>query len=111
MKEHESLKSQLEDQPHCQQDHVAAKPVPAPLTFLKAVSGTESALPTILPEPAKPLAVSIPEFCRLTSLGPTTAWKHVRLGKLAVIRVGRRTLVSMASIEAFLSDAGDGIAR
>lgn len=50
----------------------------------------------------KPLAVTVEEFCQITSLGRTTAFQLIREGRLEVRRVRRRTLVLMCSIEALL---------
>ena len=57
-----------------------------------------------------PLAVSITEFCRLTSLGRTTAFALVRDNKIEVRRICGRTLVLMRSVERLLEikrDDGD----
>jgi hypothetical protein len=49
-----------------------------------------------------PIAVSIKEFCRLTSLGRTSAFKLASEGRIEVRRVSGRTLVLMRSIESLL---------
>ena len=56
----------------------------------------------------KPLAVSVDEFCRLTSIGRTTAFALIRDKRLEVRRIGGRTLVLMRSIEALL-ELNDGL--
>lgn len=58
----------------------------------------------------RPLAVSIKEFCRLTSLCRTSAWALARDRKIEVVHVGSRALVLMRSIDALLqlSASGEG---
>lgn len=57
----------------------------------------------------KPLAVSVEEFCRITSLGRTNCFQLIRDKKLEVRRIGSRTLVLLSSIEALLQlDPADG---
>ena len=51
---------------------------------------------------SKPIAISVEEFCRLSSLGRTSAFKLLRDGLLERRRVGGRTLVLMRSVEALL---------
>lgn len=50
----------------------------------------------------RPLAVSIADCQRLTSLGRTSVFAMINTKQLAVVRVGRRTLVLMHSIETLL---------
>ena len=47
-----------------------------------------------------PLAVSVKQFCSLTSLGRTTAFKLISEGKLQTLAIGGRTLILWRSIEA-----------
>jgi len=54
------------------------------------------------------LAYSVPEAARLLGLAPRTAWQLVARGAWPVVRVGRRTLVRRADLEAFLAA---GVAR
>ena len=49
-----------------------------------------------------PLTVTIAQTRELTSLGTTTIYKLINEGKLRTIKVGRRTLVDMASIRELL---------
>lgn len=58
----------------------------------------------------KPLAISIKQFCQLTSLGRTSAFKLILEKKLETLAVGRRTLVLWRSVEALLGldSEGDG---
>lgn len=50
----------------------------------------------------RPLAVTIKEFCRLVSLGRTTAFALARDRKIEVRHVAGRTLVLTRSIDALL---------
>lgn len=52
------------------------------------------------------LAYSIAEACRATSLGRTSIYAHIKSNRLSVVRIGGRTLIPAAELEAFL--AGDG---
>lgn len=49
------------------------------------------------------LSVGIPEFCRLTGLGRTTAFYLIRSGAVESVRVGRRRLIKFDSIQALLN--------
>lgn len=50
----------------------------------------------------RPLAVSIKEFCRITSLCRTSAWSLARENKIEVRHVGSRVLVLTRSIDTLL---------
>jgi hypothetical protein len=50
----------------------------------------------------KPLAVSIREFCRITSLGRTSCFQLIRENKIEARRVLGRTLILTRSVEALL---------
>ena len=39
------------------------------------------------------LAYRVDEFCDALAIGQTTAFKYIALGKIPVIKVGRRTLI------------------
>jgi len=58
------------------------------------------------PAAPKPLTVRIPEAARITGLGRTKLYELIASGDLAVIKIGRATLVTMASIEALLERCG-----
>lgn len=51
----------------------------------------------------KPIAISVAEFCRISSLGKTTAFALMREGKLASTRVRGRTLVLFDSATALIT--------
>lgn len=53
----------------------------------------------------KPLTLTVNSFCELTSLGRTTAYKMLNEGRLRSFSVGRRRLITMESVEAFLAQA------
>ena len=55
--------------------------------------------------PARPLALSIDDCCGLIGVRRTTLYKLVGEGKLRKIKVGRRSLITMDSIEALIRDA------
>lgn len=50
----------------------------------------------------RPIAVSMKEFCRLSSLGKTTAWALAREKKIEVRHVGGRAVVLTRSIDTLL---------
>jgi excisionase family DNA binding protein len=50
----------------------------------------------------EPLAVDLREAARLTSLSVRTLRRYVRIGRLRVVRVGRRILVPIDSLKALL---------
>lgn len=45
------------------------------------------------------LAVSVPEAARLTSLSRGTIRNYARIGRIKVIKVGRRTIVPIATLQ------------
>jgi excisionase family DNA binding protein len=53
---------------------------------------------------ATPLAVTVPQACRLSGYGPTTIWALVRDGRLRAVRVDgiRRTLIDYGSLARLL---------
>jgi excisionase family DNA binding protein len=53
--------------------------------------------------PLKPLSVPVRTAANLLGVGTTTTWNLISTGKLSVIRIGRRTLVTMASLEALVA--------
>ena len=53
----------------------------------------------------KPIAVSIPEACRISGLGRTSIYELIREGGLASLTLKSRRLVLVASLEALLSAA------
>ncbi len=51
------------------------------------------------------LAVDIREAARLTSLSPHTIRNYIRKGRIRAVRVGRRILVPVSSLEHLLREA------
>lgn len=49
-----------------------------------------------------PLAYSIAEACRVSSLGRTSMFAAIARGDLQVTRIGRRTLVQAESLQRFV---------
>jgi len=58
----------------------------------------------MMTDDAIPLAVTVPQACRLSGYGPTTIWALVRDGRLRAVRVPgiRRTLVAYDSLRDLL---------
>lgn len=52
------------------------------------------------------LGYSIREACRASSLGRTTLYKNIAEGRLTAIKIGGRTLIPAAALEAFLMGGG-----
>ncbi|WP_084673658.1 helix-turn-helix domain-containing protein [Sphingomonas sp. MM-1] len=53
----------------------------------------------LFPQSEAPLlGYSIKEACRVSSLGRTTIYSHISSGRLKVTRLGRRTIISAASL-------------
>lgn len=62
-----------------------------------------SVAPTVAaPMMPKPLALRIPEVQRMTGLGRTKLYALIADGELATIKIGRATLIPLASLEALL---------
>jgi hypothetical protein len=49
-----------------------------------------------------PLAVTFPTAKRISGLGLTTLWKLGKERRIELVRVGRRTLITMRSLEMLL---------
>ena len=45
---------------------------------------------------------SLAEVCGRTRLGRTTIYSEINLGRLKIVKVGRRTLVTQAALKAWL---------
>jgi excisionase family DNA binding protein len=54
--------------------------------------------------PLKPLAVSVPTAATLLGVGTTTVWNLIATGRIEVIRIGRRTLPTMSSLERLVAE-------
>jgi excisionase family DNA binding protein len=55
----------------------------------------------------EPLAVDVREAGRLTSLSPRTIRRFIKLGRLRAVRVGRRIVVPLASLNDLLKHPSD----
>jgi excisionase family DNA binding protein len=54
------------------------------------------------PEEKSKLALSVPEVATVLGLHPNTVWALIRRGELASVRAGRRVLIPLVALEAFL---------
>lgn len=54
----------------------------------------------------QPLAYSIDDACRVSSLGRTRLYQLINEGKLQVRKIGKRTLVPAASLRALIDGEG-----
>jgi hypothetical protein len=50
-----------------------------------------------------PLAITFPTAKKISGLGLTTLWKLAKEGRIELVRVGRRTLITYASLRALLT--------
>jgi hypothetical protein len=57
----------------------------------------------IAPSGVKPLTVTVDTVRKVSGLGNTTVWKLIRERKLETVHVGRRTLVTVGSLERLLT--------
>lgn len=62
------------------------------------------------PERTEKIALSVPQVAAALSIGDSQAWKLVNSGILPSFRIGRRVLVSKASLEAWVAQAERGAA-
>ena len=53
-------------------------------------------------DPLQPLAYSVAEACRVTSIGRTRIYALINEGKLEVRKVGKRTLIPAGSLRALI---------
>jgi excisionase family DNA binding protein len=53
--------------------------------------------------PTLPLAVGIPEACKLTSLSRSRLYGELRSGNLKACKSGRRTLIAMSELSRWLA--------
>ena len=54
----------------------------------------------------EPLAYSVSEACRVSSLGRTRVYQLISEGRLEVRKIGKRTLIPAASLRALIGGAG-----
>ena len=65
----------------------------------------EMALDAFVPSVLEPITVTVKDACRVSGLGPTTVWRLISEEKLQTVKIGGRTLVTVASLKALLSPA------
>lgn len=56
--------------------------------------------------PSEPLAYSIADACRVTSIGRTRLYILIAEGRLEVRKIGRRTLIPAESLRALIAGQG-----
>lgn len=54
------------------------------------------------------LLVSVPEACRITSLGKSTLYGLISDGTISTVKIGKRRLVILASLEGLVARASQG---
>ena len=54
-------------------------------------------------QPTGPLAVGIPEACKLTSLSRSRIYGEIRDGRLKPCKVGRRTVITMTELSRWIA--------
>lgn len=47
-------------------------------------------------------ALTVAQFCETLSIGRTTFYDQVRVGRIRILKVGTRTLVPTSEVDAFL---------
>ena len=55
----------------------------------------------------EPIATSVKEAAKALSLGRTSIYALINEGRLETVKLGRRTLIKIASIRALLSDGDE----
>lgn len=53
------------------------------------------------------LAFDIPTFCQLYSVGRTLVYKEIKEGRLNIVKIGRRTLITADSAQMWLKNASE----
>ena len=56
--------------------------------------------------PLDPLAYSIADACRVTSIGRTRLYQLINEGRIETRKIGKRTLIPAASLRALLNGGG-----
>lgn len=54
------------------------------------------------PDPAPELLVAVPEAARRLGIGRTTCYAEIAAGRLPSVKVGRRRLVPVAALDAYV---------
>ncbi len=53
-------------------------------------------------------ALSIPEFCQVVGIGRSRTYAEIKLNRLRVVKVGRRTLIPVEAVWEWLNRLEDG---
>lgn len=61
---------------------------------------------TTTPPRIAPVAVTVNEFCAATGIGRTHLYKQVKAGRIKIKKSGRRTLIPVTEIQAYLARLG-----
>jgi excisionase family DNA binding protein len=56
--------------------------------------------------PPEPIAYSVADACRVSSLGRTRLYQLIGEGRLEVRKIGKRTLIPAASLRALIEGEG-----
>lgn len=59
----------------------------------------------------EPLFISVLNAARRLGIGQTSCWGLIKERKLPVVRLGRRTLVSVSALEAFVASLTSSASR
>ena len=65
----------------------------------KTPNGPASTAPGAL----EPIAVTIPEACRITGLARSSIYREIGAGRIKAVKAGKRTLLPMDSLRAWLA--------
>lgn len=57
-----------------------------------------------------PQAYDIPTFCQLYGIGRTLTYKEIKDGRLKIVKVGRRTLITAEAAKQWLVQLGGEVA-
>ena len=60
---------------------------------------------TLIPDNPEPLAYSIADACKVTSIGRTRLYSLINEGRLEVRKIGKRTLIPAASLRRLIEGA------
>ena len=67
--------------------------------------------PHASPSSVEALLLSLAQTARATGLGRRKVWELCNSGELPIVRVGRRVLVPLAGLQAWIADRTEGGAR
>lgn len=58
---------------------------------------------TAAPVHIQPIAVRVPDACRMTGIGRSKLYELIESGDIAIVKVGRMTLIPVANLEEFIA--------